>query len=69
MVEKKAIKPADFKIGHRVLFRHRARPALWLSGAVVDGPKSKKNKLLYQVQLDNGESRWATTAQLRNAQL
>ena len=69
MPEKNASKLADFKIGQRVLFRLHARPALWLSGTITGGPASRKGKVLYQVKLDNGESRPATTAQLRDARL
>jgi hypothetical protein len=54
-------KPAEFKIGQRVLFRLHARPALWLSGTIIGGPASRKGKVLYQVKLDNGESRSAAT--------
>ncbi len=69
MPEKNASEPATFSLGQRVLFRQQARPAVWLSGAVVGGPQSKKGKVLYQVKLDNGESRWARTGQLRVAKL
>jgi hypothetical protein len=62
-------KPAEFKIGQRVLFRLHARPALWLSGTIIGGPASRKGKVLYLVKLDNGESRSAATAQLRDARL
>ena len=55
MPEKNASEPATFSLGQRVLFRQQARPAVWLSGAVVGGPQSKKGKVLYQVKLDNGE--------------
>ena len=58
-----------FSLGQRVLFRQQARPAVWLSGAVVGGPQSKKGKVLYQVKLDNGESRWQAADQLRKADL
>jgi hypothetical protein len=66
---KAASKTADFTIGQRVLFRVRARPALWLSGSVIGSPRSKQGRAFYQVKLDNGESRWVRTDQLRNAQL
>jgi hypothetical protein len=69
MPEKNAGKPADFKFGQRVLFRLRARPASWLSGTIIGGPGSRKGKVLYQVKLDNGESRSAATGQLRDARL
>ena len=69
MPEKNAGKPADFKIGQRVLFRLHARPALWLIGTIIGRPRSKQGRMLYEVKLDNGESRSATTGQLRDADL
>jgi hypothetical protein len=67
--EKNASTPAEFKIGQRVLFRLHSRPALWLSGTIIGGSGSKQGRKLYQVRLDNGESRSAATAQLRDARL
>ena len=69
MPEKNASKPAAFTVGQRVLFRQRARPALWLSGTITGGLQAKQGQMLYQVKLDNGESRRAKTGQLRKAQL
>jgi hypothetical protein len=44
MPAKAASKTADFTIGQRVLFRVRVRPALWLSGSVIGGPRSKQGR-------------------------
>jgi hypothetical protein len=69
MPETNTKKPATFRLGQRVLFRHRVRSALWLSGTIVGGPQSRQGQILYQAKLDNGETRWAKTNQLRRARL
>jgi hypothetical protein len=52
-----------------VLFRYAARPTLWVSGSILDGPKEKAGRMLYRVKLDNGECRWGSAHQIRGAEL
>ena len=63
MPEKNAGKSVNFGLGQRILFRHRARPPLWLSGTIIGAPQSNQGQMLYQVKLDNGESRRAKPSQ------
>lgn len=70
MPQSVAYKPADFKVGQRVLFRYPVRkPIQWLSGAISSGPKPRRARLYYEVKLDNGESRWGVADQIRKAEL
>jgi hypothetical protein len=68
MPQLNAIKPVDFKLGQRVLFRYNAPQAVWLSGVIIAGPRSKQARVFYQVKLDNGETRWAAAKQVRKAE-
>jgi hypothetical protein len=63
-------KRINFKVGQRVLFPYPTRkPIQWLSGAITNGPKSRRTRTYYEVKLDNGESRWGDADQLRKAEL
>jgi hypothetical protein len=63
-------KPIDFKHGQRVLFRYQGRrPAQWLTGVIIAGPRSKQGRVFYEAKLDNGECKWGAVDQFRKAEV
>jgi hypothetical protein len=67
---KNASRPIGLTVGQRVLFNyHPRRPAQWVVGVIIGGPRSKRERMTYQVKLDNGEIRWGAANQFRKAEL
>jgi len=62
---KSASRPIGLTVGQRVLFR----PAQWVVGVIIGGLRSKRERMTYQVKLDNGEIRWGAANQFRKAEL